>query len=78
MPSRSNEGQSGNTEPLLSVSVDVPVEGGDVGGGELGGARTVQEAFYRNPREAIKWLESEGEYMPSCMSSTPKALCTRA
>jgi len=60
-----------NTEPLLSVSIDVPLDGGDTGGENVGGTITLQQALYRNPREAIKWLESKG----ICKSSLPCVAC---
>lgn len=60
-----------NTEALLSVSVDVPLDGGDTGGEVGGGTMTLQKALYRNPREAIKWLESKG----ICKFSLPCVAC---
>jgi hypothetical protein len=53
-----------NLEPLLSVSVDVPMEGGDTGDDHVGGTTTLQKSFYENPRGAIKWLESKGTCKP--------------
>jgi len=77
MPARHDQGDGNSLEPLLSVSVDVPEVGGDgdAGGetanGEVGKGTTVQEALYRNPREAIKWLEGKGDLISplhACMS----------
>ena len=66
MPADRKEGDGGSLEPLLSVSVDVPdvtdtAEAQDRQiQDDAGEKTTVQKALYRNPREAIKWLESEG------------------
>ena len=57
-------GHEESEEPLLTVSVDLPPESSDALDGprpeEVGNAKTLQQALYRNPREAIKWLEKEG------------------
>lgn len=49
------------SEPLLSVSVDVPINSSpDQESSQPDAPRSLQKSLYRNPREAIKWLESEG------------------
>ena len=57
-------GREDAEEPLLTVSVDLPPEANGTQDGpdpeEIGNAKTLQQALYRNPREAIKWLEKEG------------------
>ena len=48
-------------EPLLNVSVDVPTEARQEDPEqEENVPNSLQRSLYRNPREAIKWLESEG------------------
>ena len=51
-------------EPLLTVSVDLPTEPDQAHDApqpeSIDNAKTLQRALYRNPREAIKWLEKEG------------------
>ena len=57
-------GREESEEPLLTVSVDLPPESSGAQDGpqpaDVGNSRTLQQALYRNPREAIKWLEKEG------------------
>ena len=57
-------GREESEEPLLTVSVDLPPESNDAQEDpqpvSVDNARTLQQALYRNPREAIKWLEKEG------------------
>ena len=81
MPVDRKGGSGESLEPLLSVSVDVPdvTDTEDIQNqprqNDVGAKKSVQKALYRDPREAIKWLESEGTHVTNCM---PISVCHTA